>query len=414
MPLNVIVVGAGLGGLGAAIALNRQGHDVTVFERSSFLNETGAAIHVAPNATRILKEWECNMDLLDPVLCKKADVRDSNGNLVRAAVVTEEQQRALDVHHEWILTHRVDLHNALRNTASQEIDGRKIDIRLSAPVLSVDAEKGEVVLKNGDKYRADLIVGADGVHSRTVSAITGEDRAVINTGQSCFRFLVSVDKMRKNPLTCSLLGKTGLDSLHAFSTFDRRLVVYPCRGGKLLNCAGIYPPGPEEDAGGDASWHHAASKDHLVKTFAGFGEDLLEMCRMAEDVKLWSLASRDPASTFVKGKLALIGDAAHPMLPHQGQGGAQAFEDAAALAGVLTADVAPEQLSQRLDLYNELRYSHAVTVMIMSRINDERREEMLNELRRFVPNAELPKNMFAFAWASDPIKKAAQLVESQQ
>ena len=241
----------------------------------------------------------------------------------------------------------------------------------------------------------------------------GEDRGVVNTGQSCFRFLVPIKKMQRNPLTSSLLKKVGMDGVHVFTTQDRRLVIYPCRGGQLLNCAGFFPPSSVEETGGDASWHNAGSLSHLVSTFHDFGEDLLDMCRLAEDVKLWSLASRDPAPTFVKGKLALIGDAAHPMLPHQGQGAAQAFEDAAALAGVLTASTRPEQLSRRLGMYNELRYAHSVTVMMMSRTNDERRGEMLHELRRYVPDAELPKDMFAFTWPSDPVTGAAQAMASE-
>lgn len=234
----------------------------------------------------------------------------------------------------------------------------------------------------------------------------------MNTGQSCFRFLVPTEKMESNPLASALLKKIGLGGVHVFSTEDRRLVVYPCRQGRLLNCGGFFPPGPADKAGNDASWHNSASVSDLVDTFRGFGEDLLELCKMAEDVKLWSLASRNPAPTFVKGKLALIGDAAHPMLPHQGQGAAQAFEDAAALAGVLTPNTSTEQLSERLELYNELRYSHSVTVMMMSRTNDERRAEMLDELRRYVSDAEVPEDMFAFTWLSDPVKAAARLVAS--
>lgn len=219
--------------------------------------------------------------------------------------------------------------------------------------------------------------------------------------------------MQKSPLTSSLLERIGLNGVHVFATHDRRLVIYPCREGHLLNCAGIYTPSSVEDTGGDSLWHNTGSLSQLVNTFRDFKEGLLEMCRMGEDVKLWSLASRDPAPTFIKDKLALIGDAAHPMLPHQGQGAAQAFEDAAALAGVLTASTNPEQLSQRLEMYNELRYVHSVTVMMMSRTSDERRGEMLDELRRYVPNAELPKDMFAFTWPSDPVKGAARLVKCE-
>ncbi|KAL4900723.1 hypothetical protein BDW74DRAFT_170681 [Aspergillus multicolor] len=408
MPLKVIVVGAGLGGLGAAIALNRAGHQVQVFEKSSFLNEVGAAIHVAPNATRILKAWQCNLDLLQPVQCETLQVWDAMGNHVRTPVVTEEHQRALEVDDEWLLTHRVDLHNALRATADQKIDGRKIEIRLS----SRDAEAGEAVLDDGTKYVADLIVAADGVHSRSVHAIAGTEGGSVQTGQNCYRFLVPVEKMQDNPLTAKLLAKINLNGVHVFATQDRRLVMYPCRKGKLLNVAGIYPSTSETDTPGDAAWHNAGSVDQLLDTFSGFSEELQAMCRLAEDVKLWSLASRDPAPVFVQGKLAMIGDAAHPMLPHQGQGAAQAFEDAAALAGVMTADTTVEQIPQRLGLYNKLRYRHAVTVMMMSRTNDERRAEMLDDLRRYVPDAEVPKDMFSYTWPSEPIKESAQLVEA--
>lgn len=152
--------------------------------------------------------------------------------------------------------------------------------------------------------------------SRTAHAIVGENQGRQSTGQNCFRFLVPMEKIQANPLTAALMAKTGIDGVHAFAAHDRRIVVYPCRGGQLLNVAGIHPASKETNAR-DSSWLDGGSLNQLIETYQDFGEELQEMCRLAEDLKLWSLASRSPAPTFVRGKLALIGDAAHPMLPRK-------------------------------------------------------------------------------------------------
>ncbi|KAI9037629.1 putative salicylate hydroxylase [Aspergillus affinis] len=394
MGLQVIVVGAGLAGLAAAIALHRAGHDVKVIEQSGFHNEVGAAIHVAPNATRVLKDLGCDFNSLHPVQCNRLQVWSPNAELLWTPVVTEDLQKSLGTTDEWVLTHRVDLHNTLREAAAQ-----------------TDAEAGTITLENGTVYTGDLIVGADGIHSRAVKAIVGETQGKESTGQNCFRFLVPVAKAQANPLTAALLAKTGLDGVHAITAPDRRLVVYPCRSGELLNIVAIHPAETEEPK--EASWLESGNLDHLVETYSSFGPECQELCRMAEDLKLWSLASRTPPQTFFKGKLALVGDAAHPTLPHQGQGGAQAFEDGAALGGVFPADTTPDQVPQRLALYNQVRYDRAVTVMMMSKTHDERRAEMLAELREYVPNAELPANMFSFTWPSRPAEDARRLLAEQ-
>lgn len=124
-----------------------------------------------------------------------------------------------------------------------------------------------------------------------------------------------MSKAQANPLTATLLAKTGLDGVHAFSSEDRRLVIYPCRGGDLLNVVAIHPSGSEGVK--ESSWLEGGSHEQLLQTYASFGPELQQMCRMAEDLKLWSLASRSPPQTFIKDKLALVGDAAHPTLPRK-------------------------------------------------------------------------------------------------
>ncbi|KAJ5813245.1 hypothetical protein N7447_010268 [Penicillium robsamsonii] len=409
MPLKVIVVGAGLGGLGTAIALNRAGHDVQVIEQSGFHNEVGAAIHVAPNASRILKEWECDFEQLQASKCNRLQVWNSSGELLWTPVVTKDLQTALDIHDDWLLTHRVDLHNALRATAAKGFNSRSVSVRLSSRVKSVDAERGVVTLEDGNTFTGDLIIGADGIHSRTVSSITGQESRKESTGQNCFRFLIPVSKAQDNKLAASILKRTGLDGLHAFTASDRRLVFYPCRQGQLLNVVGIHPAGDDTSAK-ESSWLDSSNVEHLFEVYKDFGPELQEMCRLGEDVKLWSLGTRSPPTKFVKGRLALVGDAAHPTLPHQGQGGAQAFEDCAALGALFPPETTPDQVSTRLELYNKVRYERALTVMMMSKTHDERRAEMVDELRHYVPNAELPKDMFSFTWPSNPAQDVQRLL----
>ncbi|RKL41506.1 hypothetical protein BFJ72_g5398 [Fusarium proliferatum] len=390
MPLKVIIAGAGLGGLGAAIAMARAGHNVEVFEQSRFLNEIGAAIHIAPNATRVLKSWDIDFAELQAVLCNAIKVYDHTGKLIFIPV-------NIGTKDEWLLTHRVDLHSTLRKAATENTFSGSIKIHTASKVVKADAETAEITLADGVKHKGDLLIGADGVHSKVVSAVAGSPPVRVSTKQNTFRFLVPIEKLMANPITGPFFGKLGFDCQHVFTTRDRRMVVYPCRNGKLLNIVAMHPA---EDAGLDSesSWLAGGRAEDLLDVYKNFGPELIEMCRIGEDLKLWSLATRDPPTKFYKGRTVLLGDAAHPMLPHQGQGGAQSFEDAAALGVLFPADTTLDDVPQRLELYNRLRYPRSVTVMFMSKINDERRGEMMDDLRKFVPDAELPPNIFPYLW----------------
>ncbi|KAF5623600.1 hypothetical protein F25303_11809 [Fusarium sp. NRRL 25303] len=390
MPLKVIIAGAGLGGLGAAIAMARAGHNVEVFEQSRFLNEIGAAIHIAPNATRVLKSWDIDFTELQAVLCNAIKIYDHTGKLIFVPV-------SIGTKDEWLLTHRVDLHSTLRKAATENTFAGSIKIHTASKVVKADAETAEITLADGVKHKGDLLIGADGVHSKVVSAVAGSPPVRISTKQNTFRFLVPIDKLMANPITGPFFGKLGFDCQHVFTTRDRRMVVYPCRNAKLLNIVAMHPA---EDAGLDSesSWLAGGRVQDLLDVYKEFGPELIEMCRIGEDLKLWSLATRDPPTKFYKGRTVLLGDAAHPMLPHQGQGGAQSFEDAAALGVLFPADTTLDDVPQRLELYNKVRYPRSVTVMFMSKINDERRGEMMDDLRRFVPDAELPPNIFPYLW----------------
>lgn len=149
--------------------------------------------------------------------------------------------------------------------------------------------------------------------SRTVRGVEAQSQEKISTGQNCFRFLVPTEEAMRSPLAKSLIDRIGLTSLNAFISETHRLIIYPCRAGKLLNLALMCPEG--DMTAEESSWLNSGSKDDLMREVQGFSSELREICSLAEDVKLWSLASRDPPTVFHRGKLCLIGDAAHPTLP---------------------------------------------------------------------------------------------------
>jgi salicylate hydroxylase len=153
--------------------------------------------------------------------------------------------------------------------------------------------------------------------SRTVAGLTGQMPERKSTGQQCFRFLVPREKLATKPDVLAFMNKVGYQGLNAFICHDRRLVIYPCREGALLNIVAFHPAGSEAGITNDSSWLSSGQQKDLDRAYETFCPELRGLCSLAEDLKLWSLASRDPPKTFWRAKLVLIGDAAHPTLPRK-------------------------------------------------------------------------------------------------
>lgn len=193
-------------------------------------------------------------------------------------------------------------------------EGQPVELHLSNPVIDVDSERATITLKDGTVITGDVVIGADGVHSMSRSKIPGGDVKVFGSGKSAFRFLISRQAALDDPATRRFAERDG--ELIIWYGSDRRVVMYPTSNNSLLNFVCIHPE--SESEGGD-DWNTNANKSMLLRVYKDFHPDCIALVGKAdpESLKVWKLLDMSILPTWVNGHLALLGDAAHPFLPHQ-------------------------------------------------------------------------------------------------
>ncbi|KAK2736756.1 hypothetical protein FQN55_001518 [Onygenales sp. PD_40] len=364
-PLKVLVVGAGIGGLTVAIGLRAQGHHVIVFEQSKFANETGAAIHLAPNCNGILRRFGIYAESIGANSFNTVASFDPSGELVHEIDLKGPNS---EWQHPYHFVHRRELHNALKNKATEQTGkGIPVTLQLSSRVIDIGCDDEVFVkMENGGIYTGDIVIGADGVHSKTRDVITGGTVKPFDSGKSAFRFLISRQILLDDPITREYVERE--NCLSMFFGNDRRLVVYPCQDSAVLNFVGIHPSKESQRMFED--WNAQGSRELLSDVYKGFGEPVLAMLSKVDSValKAWTLLDMEALPRWTKGNLALMGDAAHPFLPHQGQGGGVAIEDAASLAVLLHEGISRKDIPERLKLYEKCRIDRAHRIQEYTRL----------------------------------------------
>lgn len=306
---NALVVGAGIGGLTAAIALARRGVAVTVLEQAPAIREVGAGLQVSPNGLFVLRALG-----LEKRLQERGAVRGRA--VVMRSFDREEDLARLDLTllptgQAYFFMHRADLVDVLARAAREH----NVTFEMGAQVRDVQTgDMPELTLTDGTTRRAELIVGADGIHSRARIALNGADDAAF-TGQVAWRATVA--------------NRFGHGN-HAMVTMGagRHLVSYPLRGGDMVNLVAV----EERKSWAAEGWNHADDPANLRAAFAGWDGIAGEMIDAVEAPTLWGLHRHPVAEVWQQGGVALLGDAAHPTLPFLAQGANMAMEDAWALA----------------------------------------------------------------------------------
>ncbi|OAL06969.1 FAD binding domain-containing protein [Phaeosphaeriaceae sp. SRC1lsM3a] len=370
-PFQIVIVGGGIAGLAAAIALRGPNRQITVLEQSRLCSEIGATISLQPNATRILKNTWGLSDLLESAngtIDCGFRIFNTEGRIVNEIPLLAKTQYGADR----IIWHRQDLHSyLLRSAKSTARAGPPVIVRTSARVTHCDCDAGTVTLEKQEILTADLVVGADGIHSRLRAIVTKEDIKPKPTGSSCYRLMMSSEALRQRaPLFASRIAPedpyTSMIMAH-----DCRLIMGPARQGTLYSVVGLVPDERmNENPDSAQSWVTEGDRDKMLETFKDFPSWSRDMLQLAESIGLWQLRDIDPLKTWHRGRVILIGDAAHAMLPTQGQGASQAIEDAEAL-GALFADIdghpSSEQVGARLEAVFEARYERASLIQKFSR-----------------------------------------------
>ncbi|KAH4311234.1 hypothetical protein HBI24_137640 [Parastagonospora nodorum] len=322
--LDVIIVGAGLGGLGAAISILLAGHNVHILEVAPEIGEIGAGIQCLPNSTRVLTAWGLEERLskhaTTPRLCNMIGWK---GNKISDMNFHEYEKECGTPFWDF---HRANLHLGLLERA-QEL-GAKLTTKTK--VVDVEYESsgdghstiGIAVCEDGKRYKADLVVGADGINSKCREILLGHEDPPLLTGDLAYRLLLNTEDMMKDP---ELRGFVEDPQVNYWIGPDAHAVNYVLRGGKLFNMVLLVPD--DMPAGANTLSGNVEEMRALYKDWDPRIPKLLALC---ESVYKWRLMIRpglDPTWSHESAAFAILGDAAHATLPYLASGAGMSLED---------------------------------------------------------------------------------------
>ena len=389
---SVVIIGGGIGGLFAANALIAQGLRVSVYEQASALGEVGAGVYVTPNAVRHLERVG-----LGPAV-EKWGARVGPGSYYFRHDGTPIAPVQVSDASGWNASfgmHRADFVDFLAANLPAGI----VHTGHRAVGFEQNGDAACVKFANGATTEADVVVAADGIHSELQSYVFPPSEPVFH-GTISYRGLVSRERLPDWPM----------DRWQMWAGPSKHFLVFPVRHGTMVNYVGFVPTDEEMKE----SWSAPGDPAVLRREFEGWDTRIGNVLKQVDKTFRWALYDREPLPTWTKGRLTLLGDAAHPMLPHLGQGANQSIEDGMALATIL-ARVDTSAVPSSLLAYERLRRERVAEVQLGARQNGLRVDSAYSDLgvrdAELVAHAEFRKHLYAYDVVPDARAAAAALLQ---
>jgi 6-hydroxynicotinate 3-monooxygenase len=349
-PLNVAIIGAGMGGLATAAALRKVGIDVTVYEQAKQFVRLGAGIQVGCNAMKVLRGLGLEQRMRKQSFYPRSwNNRDWRTGEVKFDMIFGESAEA-KFGAPYLLAHRGDLHAALASAVPEEL------VKLNHKLVGLDeiSDGVRLTFADGTTATADAVVGADGVHS-LVRDILFETAPVQYTGRIAYR----------TTYPAALLNGEKIDDCTKWWGEDRHIVIYYVKPDRSEIYLVTSQPEPEFRI---ESWSAKGDVSELRKAFAGFDRQVEQVLAACPDVHKWAIVDREALDRWAEGKVTLLGDACHPMTPYMAQGAAMAIEDAAVLSRCLDG-VDRDGIADAFSRFEATRRERTSRVQATSRAN---------------------------------------------
>ncbi len=346
---RVAIIGGGIGGLTAANALRRAGVEVSVYEAAGELKEIGAGVALHANAMRVLRF----IGVEDAVrkVSGRTEYAVTRDGITGRVISRTNRARYAELHGiEPATVHRADLLDVLAAALPEGVAS------LAKRCVSVESTGSSAVARfaDGTEAEADVIIGADGIHSPVRTSLFGPD-APRFTGKICYRSVIPTAAVRGG-----VLSDVAADNGQWLGPHGT-IVLYPLRGEELINVVCHY----DDDSYRHESWVTECERAEVLERYKGWHPSLLRLFEAGQTWYKWALYDRDPIPAWTSGRVSLLGDAAHPMLPYLGQGACQALEDGAVLANALAAW--PSDPVGALASYERTRRPRASQVVLTAR-----------------------------------------------